>query len=57
MAAMAAEGVLVREWRDPGFETFIRITVGLPEENDRALWALARAIESDRGDRAKMPAI
>ena len=57
MAAMAAEGVFVREWRDPGFETFIRITVGLPEENDRALWALARAIESDRDNRAKMPAI
>ena len=50
MAAMAAEGVFVREWRDPGFETFIRITVGLPEENDRALRALARAMASDRGD-------
>ena len=46
MAAMAAEGVFVREWRDPGFETFIRITVGLPEENDRALRALARAMAS-----------
>ena len=57
MAAMAAEGVFVREWRDPGFETFIRITVGLPEENDRALWALARAIESDGDNRAKLPAI
>ena len=43
MAAMAAEGVFVREWRDPGFETFIRITVGLPEENDRALRTLASA--------------
>ena len=50
-------GVFVREWRDPGFETFIRITVGLPEENDRALSALARAIESDRDNREKTPAI
>jgi len=50
MAAMAAEGVFVREWRDPGFETFIRITVGLPEENDRALSALARTIESGRAN-------
>jgi hypothetical protein len=43
MSAMATEGVFVREWRDPGYETFVRITVGLPEENDRALAALARA--------------
>ena len=43
MSAMAAEGVFVREWRDPGFESFIRITVGLPEENDRALRSLTRA--------------
>jgi histidinol-phosphate aminotransferase len=50
MLAMAAEDVFVREWRDPGFETFIRITVGLPEENDRAVRALARAIASDAGD-------
>jgi len=47
MAAMAAEGVFVREWRDPGFETFIRITVGLPEENDRAVRALANALQSN----------
>ena len=57
MATMAAEGVLVREWRDPGFESFIRVTVGLPEENDRALRALARAIASDIGDRETMPGI
>ena len=55
MAAMAAEGVFVREWRDPGFETFIRVTVGLPEENDRALRALAGAMAWDPGDRKTMP--
>jgi histidinol-phosphate aminotransferase len=44
IANMAAEGIFVREWRDPGFETFIRITVGLPDESDRALQALARAM-------------
>jgi histidinol-phosphate aminotransferase len=37
---MAARGVLVREWRDPGFETFMRISIGLPAENDRAFEAL-----------------
>ena len=55
MAAMAAEGVFVREWRDPGFETFIRITVGLPAENDRALRALAGAAALDIGNRKAMP--
>jgi len=48
MSAMATEGVFVREWRDPGYETFVRITVGLPEENDRALAALARAAAAQR---------
>ena len=40
---LAAHGVFLREWRDPGFETFVRITVGLPQENDRALAAVAVA--------------
>ena len=44
MTAMAERGVLVREWRDPGFETFIRISIGLPEENDRAFDELMRAL-------------
>jgi len=51
MAAMAADGIFVREWRDPGFETFIRITVGLPEENNRALHALEKAMASERAGR------
>ncbi len=41
---LAAQGVFIREWRDPGFETFIRITAGLPQENERALQALTEAI-------------
>jgi histidinol-phosphate aminotransferase len=47
MAAMAKRGVLVREWRDPGYETFIRISVGLPPENDLAFSELRRALERD----------
>jgi histidinol-phosphate aminotransferase len=39
-AAMAAAGVLVRAWSDPGFETHMRISIGLPHENDRAFDAL-----------------
>lgn len=42
--AMASSGVLVREWRDPGFETFIRISIGAPGDNNRALDALSEAL-------------
>ena len=38
-------GVLIRGLADPGFETFLRITVGLPDENARALAALAAAMQ------------
>ena len=41
ISLLAAQGIFIREWRDPGFETFIRMTIGLPLENDRALLALA----------------
>jgi hypothetical protein len=41
VARMGARGVHIREWRDPGFETFARITVGTPQENVAALKALA----------------
>jgi histidinol-phosphate aminotransferase len=54
MAALAGQGVFIREWRDPGYETFIRITVGLPEENDRALRALAEHVALNR---AAAPAV
>ena len=43
ISGLAAQGIFIREWRDPGFENFIRMTIGLPQENDRALQALARA--------------
>jgi histidinol-phosphate aminotransferase len=44
LAAMARAGVLVRGLIDPGYENFLRITVGLPEQNDRALAALTEAL-------------
>jgi len=43
IARMATQRVFMREWRDPGYETFIRMTIGRPEENDCALQALAQA--------------
>lgn len=42
--AMMDQGVLIRGLADPGFETYLRITVGLPAENTRALAALAKAL-------------
>ena len=41
ISALATQGIFLREWRDPGYETFMRMTIGLPQENDRALQALA----------------
>jgi histidinol-phosphate aminotransferase len=46
VAGMAARGVLVRTLADPGFEHYLRITVGLEDENARALEALARSLEA-----------
>ncbi len=43
IAHLAAQGIFLREWRDPGYAAFIRMTIGLPQENDRALAALATA--------------
>lgn len=42
MAALREQGVLVREWRDPGYETFVRITVGSPDDTAATLKALSR---------------
>jgi histidinol-phosphate aminotransferase len=44
MEAMARRSVLAREWRDPGFDSYIRISIGLPHDNDAALDALAAAL-------------
>ena len=38
---LAKQGVFIREWRDPGFETYVRMTIGLPQENDRTLQLLS----------------
>ncbi|MGO4403437.1 aminotransferase class I/II-fold pyridoxal phosphate-dependent enzyme [Bosea sp. RAF48] len=33
-------GIIVKPWREPGFETFMRVSVGLPAENQFALEAI-----------------
>ncbi|MEZ0168524.1 histidinol-phosphate transaminase [Microvirga sp. TS319] len=34
------EGVIVKPWREDGYQNFLRITIGHPDENDRLLLAL-----------------
>jgi histidinol-phosphate aminotransferase len=45
--AMSDAGVLVRGLPDPGYENYLRITVGLPEQNARALAALAASLRKN----------
>ncbi|AHI25097.1 Imidazole acetol-phosphate transaminase 1 [Komagataeibacter xylinus E25] len=52
-AAILAErllrhGVIIKPWREKGFETCLRVSVGLPVDNDRFLHALA--IETGQTD-------
>ncbi|MBS0564727.1 MAG: histidinol-phosphate transaminase [Proteobacteria bacterium] len=35
------QGIVVKPWREPGYERFVRATIGLPGENDRLIAALA----------------
>ena len=35
-----SHGVIVKPWKEPGFTSFIRVTVGLPAQNERFLEAL-----------------
>lgn len=44
VATMARDGVLVRVVAEAGYENFLRITVGLPAHNVRALAALTQAL-------------
>lgn len=39
--ALIARGVIVKPWRQPGYDTFLRLSIGLPEENAQALAALS----------------
>ena len=35
--ALLARGIIVKPWKEPGFETFIRVSIGTPDENARFL--------------------
>ncbi|WP_395371332.1 histidinol-phosphate transaminase [Komagataeibacter diospyri] len=39
--SLLRHGVIIKPWREKGFETHLRVSVGLPTDNDRFLRALA----------------
>ena len=43
--ALLARGVIIKPWREPGFETFIRVSIGTEAENTRFAQALAEILE------------
>ena len=44
-AVMLRDGIIVKAWREPGYERFLRVTIGSPGENDRLVAALARLLQ------------
>lgn len=41
---LLANGTIVKPWKQPGFDTFIRVSIGKPEENEKFLHDLAPII-------------
>lgn len=44
-AGLLADGIIVKRWREPGFESWLRVTIGRPADNDRLPAALPRLVE------------
>ncbi|MDK1389556.1 Histidinol-phosphate aminotransferase [Ensifer psoraleae] len=42
--ALLRQGVIVKPWKQPGYENFIRVSIGTSEENDLFTTALASAL-------------
>lgn len=40
--ALLQEGIVVKAWRERGYEAYLRVTIGTPADNDRFIGALAR---------------
>ncbi|MGB3390949.1 MAG: histidinol-phosphate transaminase [Pseudaminobacter sp.] len=41
-ASLLQEGIIVKAWREKGYERFLRATIGSPAENDRLIQALTQ---------------
>jgi histidinol-phosphate aminotransferase len=46
--AMMRRGVIVKPWLDPGFDTFIRVTVGPSADNEHFIAAFEEAMSGIR---------
>ena len=44
--ALLARGVIVKPWREPGYTTFLRVSIGTCEDNDLFLAALGEAFDT-----------
>jgi histidinol-phosphate aminotransferase len=44
--ALLATGIIVKPWKDRGFESFIRVSIGTPDDNERFLVALSEILSS-----------
>ena len=43
--ALLARGIITKPWKEAGFETFIRVSIGTEAENTRFAQALAEILE------------
>ena len=43
-AELLADGIVVKPWREPGFENWLRMSIGRPAENDRFVASLTRLV-------------
>jgi len=41
-SGLLADGIIVKPWREPGFESWLRISIGRVDENDRLIASLTR---------------
>ncbi|RFC62287.1 aminotransferase class I/II-fold pyridoxal phosphate-dependent enzyme [Fulvimarina endophytica] len=49
-AAMLKQGIVIKAWREMGYERFVRVTIGTEAENDRFLTVL-RSLQAASSDR------
>jgi len=43
--ALVIDGIVVKPWLEPGYQTFIRASIGTPEENDRLIASVERLMK------------
>ncbi|TGQ63608.1 MAG: histidinol-phosphate transaminase [Mesorhizobium sp.] len=43
-AELLRQGIIVKAWRERGYETYLRVTIGSPADNDRLIAELAKLV-------------